>query len=35
MLQIRQFQEDKADLECQVTELSSKCEQIKPREAER
>lgn len=32
---IRQLQEDKSDLERQVTELSSKCEQIKPREAER
>lgn len=34
-LQIRQLQEDKSDLERQVTELSAKCEQIKPREAER
>lgn len=34
-LQIRQLQDDKSDLERQVTELSSKCEQIKPREAER
>lgn len=33
--QTRQLQEDKADLERQVTELTSKCEQIKPREAER
>ncbi|CAN0520941.1 unnamed protein product, partial [Ectocarpus sp. 12 AP-2014] len=32
---IRQLQEDKADLERQVTELSAKCEQVKPREAER
>ncbi|CAM9948959.1 unnamed protein product, partial [Sphacelaria rigidula] len=32
---IRQLQEDKGDLERQVMELTSKCEQIKPREAER
>lgn len=35
MFQIRQLQEDKDDLQQQVTELKSKCEQIKPKEAER
>ncbi|CAN0172034.1 unnamed protein product [Discosporangium mesarthrocarpum] len=32
---IRQLQEDKADLECQVKELTTKCEEIQPREKAR